>query len=549
MKKYIIIITLTLLCAGCSDFLDVDNLTQKNSDNFPTTPDEAYTALMGVYNGYASNTNDGWRNFFVLAELMSDDRFGGGGQNDRHAHAVNAFRKMSSDMYGQPWAKAYTTIYRANLLLESLDRITWSNDAQRKSIEGQVCFLRAFSYFDLCRMFGTVPLLLKTERENKPRASADELYAQMGSDLKKAIESIPAVPFANIPKDEIGLASKWAAEALMARVFLFYTGYYGKEAILSESVTITKNDVIGWLDDCINNSGHELLPDFRSLWPYSYSNKDYGYAKKNGLTWIGEEGNNKETVFAIKYSVLGSKNKTYCNDIVLHFGLRAQSWIPFGQGWGLGTVNPQLFQEWPDEDLRKKGSIYDVNDPNEGVSGFTWDGDMQYHETGYWQKKYMPINVYDANNRPVNYSCILYGMSPNYQQDNTQDLILIRFADVLLMATELGGPDAQKYLDMVRDRVHLTSVPATLENIKKERRYELAFEGVRYYDLLRWHDAETAFAKVRDIPVLNNGVQTGLTIEFRPVTGGFLPIPDPQIQLSGGVLEQNPGWTDAESLF
>ena len=125
----------------------------------------------------------------------------------------------------------------------------------------------------------------------------------------------------------------------------------------------------------------------------------------------------------------------------------------------------------------------------------------------------------------------------DYQRDNIQDLILIRFSDVLLMAAELGAPNAQQYLDRVRNRVGLASVPVTLENIKAERRFELAFEGVRYYDLLRWHD--------EDLITINRRGQANAetkSITFRKETGGFLPIPQTQIDLSGGVLTQNAGW-------
>jgi hypothetical protein len=130
----------------------------------------------------------------------------------------------------------------------------------------------------------------------------------------------------------------------------------------------------------------------------------------------------------------------------------------------------------------------------------------------------------------------------NGQLWNLQDEILLRFADVLLMAAELGGPKAQQYFDRVRARVGLPSIPATLDNIKKERRHELAFEGVRYFDLLRWHDAEEAFGKIRNIPVKNSNVDATYDGVFRPETGGFLPIPETEIRLSGGVLKQNPGW-------
>jgi hypothetical protein len=236
---------------------------------------------------------------------------------------------------------------------------------------------------------------------------------------------------------------------------------------------------------------------------------------------------------------------------------------PFGQGWGVGPVNPQLYESWPDEDIRKKGSIWNVNDATEDVYGidlvtgnhvaYAWGGDKQMHETGYWQKKYLPINqINPTNPKKVQlYSVALYGAADDFQLGHTQDLFIIRFSDILLMGAELeiGGGNAQAYLDQVRNRVKLPSVPATLENIKNERRWELAFEGGRYYDLLRWHDAAAAFEKVKNIPAMDEGKSAPHTTIFRTETGGFLPIPNSQILLSDGPLVQNPGWEGSDAHY
>lgn len=191
------------------------------------------------------------------------------------------------------------------MLLNSLDGISWESQETRNKIEGQAHFLRAYFYFDLCRLFGTVPLLTTSEPENVPRATAEELYAQIAFDLKTAIEKLPSVKYSAANNSELGRATKWAAEALLARAYLFYTGYYQQESMpLPDNSTLSRTDVITYLDDCINNSGHDLIGDFRNLWPYSnvYTKKDYKYAQDNDLHWIGEDGANVETVFAIRYS-------------------------------------------------------------------------------------------------------------------------------------------------------------------------------------------------------------------------------------------------------
>lgn len=550
MKKITLFWSILLILSGCSDFLTTENLVQKDSSSFPANAEDMNTALMSVYSSAKKFNGEPWQCLFILSELMSDDRLGGGGVNDRHAQAVNEFKKNSDNMYAVRWKLLYEGIYRANFVLENAGAVHWETEAERDKIEGQACFMRAYFYFDLCRMFEKVPLILSTKVENTPRASVEELYGQIGSDLKKAIELLPGRPFSSIPQSEAGLATKWAAEALLGRVWLFYSGYYKKESLsLTDGTMLDKRQALAYLEDCIANSGHDLVPDFRSLWPYAYSNVEYNYAKANGLEWIGEDGANNETVFAIKYSALGSgSDASLANQVNLFFGLRGQDQLPFGRGWGFGPVNPQLYEDWPDKDMRKKASIYYVDDPEEGTTGYIWNGMRNKQETGYYQKKYMPVNVRNAAGKIVNYSCVLYGKTPNYQYDNSQDLVIIRFSDVLLMATEMGSANAQLYMNRVRKRVGLPSVLPTLENIKKERRFELAFEGVRYYDLLRWGDAEKEINKLVNIPVKDLGAPASVTVKFRPETRGFLPIPSNEIALSNGVLDQNPGW-DGPNVF
>jgi hypothetical protein len=212
----------------------------------------------------------------------------------------------------------------------------------------------------------------------------------------------------------------------------------------------------------------------------------------------------------------------------------------FGQGWGACTVNSQLYDSFEDGDPRKAGSILYVKDPNEGdiYESYTLQSD-QMHETYMWMKKLASIKVEGTGM----YDYMLgAGTQSNYQLWNMQDDIILRLADVLLMGAELGSENAQDYFDQVRLRAGLSTKTVSLEAIKTERRHELAFEGVRYYDLLRWHDEEDAFAAVKDVPVVNGGNEDTYTATYRSETNGFLAIPESQILLSEGVLEQNPGW-------
>lgn len=153
----------------------------------------------------------------------------------------------------------------------------------------------------------------------------------------------------------------------------------------------------------------------------------------------------------------------------------------------------------------------------------------------------MPINI-NKDGKQQSMFTFLYGTPATNMDCNAQEIVLMRFADVYLMGAELGSSKAQEYLDIVRARVNLPSVPVTLDNIKKERRLELAFEGVRYYDLMRWGELESAFSKVKNIPLENEGKPVEYSAIYRPETKGYLPIPESQVLLSDGVLKQNEGW-------
>jgi hypothetical protein len=548
MKKviYIVFLFVILIFCGCGkDFLVQDNLYEKLDVNFYQNPDDIQSALTAVYS--CLTTDNGREDPIFLANLLSDDALGGGGPDNTDFQNTDGFRNTIEDHYLNIWSTMYRGIFRANMIIDRFDQAEYNDETLKNRDLGEAHFLRAYFYFNLARFFGNVPLITVVEPTNYPKATADDIFALIAADLKLAIELMPSTTISQNPASRLGHATKWAAEALMARVFLFYTGYYNKtELNLPDGGKVTKDDVIGWEDDCIANSGHNLIGDFRNLWPYAWVEEGYPYATNNNLNWIGDGIENIETVFAIKFSVydIGGGGSHYSNQLVLFSALRAQpSLIPWAMGYGGGPCNPQLWESWDDNDIRKKGTIIDVTDCEEGnvCTDYLWGQWQAQQETGFWQKKYTTIQVKVGSYiRPMYY--VIAGAPSSYQTGNLQDEVIIRFADVLLMGAELGSANAQEYYDRVRTRTGLPARAATLENIKEERRYELAFEGIRYFDLLRWHDEEAAFAKVTNIPIKNNKIDTLYDASYRTETGGFLPIPESQIRLSEGVLEQNPGW-------
>lgn len=560
MKKYIYLIFVTLLAYSCDDFLDTKDLTNKSSQNFPRTPNDCTQSLAAIYN----TMSQGWMSSFYIGALASDEAFGAGAANDYDCHGFDRWRVSTPNMAQDLWKKFYAGIFRTNKLIESLDNVTFTSEAEKKKIVGEAHFMRAYFYSELVKVFGGVPLILSAAKPvNLPKSPALDIYSQVALDLKIAIDNLPS-EVQGLKPENFGHATKWAAESLTARVFLFYTGYYQQtEMPMKGGGAITKAQVVTYLEDVIANSGHKLVGDFRNLWPYTNKDtkEDYIYTKGKKLLWAGD--NNSETVFAIKYGYVsnyGEPSNTPC----LFFGIRGQTNLnnafPYGDGYGQGTVNPLLVNEWiaaePNDSIRRWGSVIDVDSPREGFRNYEIGGWNMVEETKLFQKKYQFIHVITdkTDTNPMKWKIVLNYVYTNETKrlvESLQDHVLIRYSDVLLMHSELTGT-ADK-MNLVRERAGLPALAYSFDNLVKERKYELAFEGIRYYDLLRWYGKEAGVIidnNQNGASVLNDKVpskykDSDLSVRIR-ATGGFMQIPESEITLSNKTLTQNEGWSGAD---
>ena len=555
---------LCVMLAGCDDFLDTESLTMKDTSNFPVNETDATQMVNGIYSVMNRNLADPEEDPFFIFDIASDDRLGGGSQSNIGAQGVDRLMNAYVDWMKPLWQQRYAGINRANSALETIDNVKgWTSDSKKNQLLCEIHFLRAFYYFNLAQVFNGVPLVLTTEPQNLPKATPDEVYAQIASDLKKAIEYGPSIKY---PEFGEGRVSKWAAEGMMARVWLFYTGFYNKTELplpADEGGSISKQQVVSWLEDCIQNSGFGLVTDQRNLWPYTnpYTGKDYKYDIDNGLNWETDE--NKENMFAIKMSNKpgwSADAQLRHNRIVEFYGLRKTTAdaFPFSvQGYSNGPVCEKLWTDWaadPDYagDYRRIGSICDraVEIPN-----YKGDPAKEVENTNLLAKKYIGCEAYDpeSGQRILSYG-YFYGSENNRQTGLTQSLVWLRFADVLLMHSELSDGkvvyNGKSGLNAVRQRAKLPDIPYSLTNLKKERRYELCFEAIRWNDLRRWGDMQEKVKNQVGNNILNQGItgQYAFTNDFMKrytdTGGGFFKIPEDQVTLSEGVLEQNPGWGD-----
>ncbi len=507
------ILLIVFLFSSCDDFLDLKPLDQEVSSNFYQTEEDAKQALVAVYDvlTYQSSPGISWGPFIIVSDILSDDSYAGGSDDNdgMQQQELNTFNiPTTNTIVHSIWIKNYIGIYRANLFLEKIGEIDASDAFKARTI-AEVKFMRAYFYLEQVRFFENIPLLTETikgpEQYDQEQNSPEEVYNQIALDLVEAIPDLPEV----ISPSEAGRISKWAAEALLARAYLFYNGVYGKD-MQAGSKTVNKTVALEYLEDLISNSGHSLFENYQ-----------------DNFKLVGEFG--IESVFEISYGdtpawwdwgyIRGGNG----NLSAQMQGPRVTGSNNWNRGWSFGVVSHKLAM-----DLEGDPRFLHTILTEEEIDGKLTKG---FQHTGYFSKKYSS----DAEH---------WGSDGQFELNRTCNHRVIRYSDVLLMAAELGSSNAQQYLDQVRQRVGLPSVPASMENILNERRLELSLEGIRYFDVLRqgpgFADQELSVSGIRGPNY--EGDQALFDVSFNTATKGFLPIPQTEIDLSAGTFDQNAGY-------
>ena len=575
MKKIFLYgLAAAFMLTSCEDFLDSENYSGKDSSNFPKTENDVNQMIASVYEAsfYQPFANNDVGQYFTYSNLASDDMYGGGGSDDKATQALDHFLYANNEQMNSLWSAAYKAIARANSALSAVDNV--ADEDLRNQAKGELLFMRAFNYFDLVKCFGYVPMVEKApenvaEAQVSPEQVQPEvIYSKIGADLKEAWEIMPSYPYDGWQKLAYGKVSKWAAGALLARVYLFYTGFFGQSTLPAGEASIDANYVKTVLDDIVAKSGHGLLADYRSLWPYSNSKTKADYDFVSDLTETWTEGN-KEVLFAINYLYLTDWSGTQLhqsNQYALFFGIRNGAWqdsdsfkkgtagstYPFGTGWGCGPVSPNFYDEWKaaePSDKRREASVLEFPDD------YDWSNTSNWMEaTGLHQKKYCAVRSGGGSFYSFCAELMGSGESGHFQASHAQSLPLIRYADVLLMRSELYQ-DADKGMNEVRARAGLPPVGYSLQALQNERRWELAFEGYRWDDMRRWGIAEAALDKQEGGAIHNDGqatvmkAQGGKYSERYKATKGYYRIPQAQVDLANGAIKQNAGWEGTSAYY
>jgi hypothetical protein len=533
-----------LALAGCSeDFLDTSSKTESNTETFYKSETDAYRALIGCYDGWRQTSSNPGISFYLASEVMGSECFGALGNSDgRNYQVIDRFNQSESpsdlNIYKSDWARYYEGVYRCNELISREEQIGWKADgSQRGSYIGQAKALRALLYFDMVRLWENIPLLTVPTKEYVAQATPDDVYALIISDLKYAAEHIPEQD-----GKYDGHITKYAAKALLARVYLFYTGVYGHEP-----AGLTKAEALAACEDIITSGRYDLVAEYKNLWRPSsgvYTEKTASpatledFTKLTG-TYAGDD--NAEVILSMKFtSTQDYDGNNDGNRWLVMMGVRDVNLPPLGLGWGCCTVDPAFYHSFDSKDTRRDASIVDVAAAGADLT-IQQKGQREY--TGYTVKKYSPMVYSDGTTASdaLEHNC-------GFQESQFQDYVIVRYADVLLMAAELGSNNGLSYFNKVRarafgDNSHNVNA-VTNELLLQERRWEFAFESINYWDLLRQGLDYAATHLVKNVDVLSGAVadKVVVTADNFKAKRGFCQIPNDEIALSNGTLVQNNGW-------
>ncbi|MCF6180628.1 RagB/SusD family nutrient uptake outer membrane protein [Lutibacter sp.] len=487
----IILLSAFTSCQNWVDFNPHDEYKVTEADFLQTESDYQQMAV-------SCYTPTQWLNqLYVVGDVATDNATAGG----ENASDVGRLQEMddytittNNSLIADLWKVAYEGVNRTNYLISYKDANSLGNTVEftgKEAMYGEIYFLRAYYYFDLVKMYGDVVLF--TDRKlgvedfgTLQRSPKADVYAQIEKDLKAAIEVLPP------SNPELGRVTKYAAQALLGKVYL-YENKFDEAAAMLENVV---------------NGPFSLVTDFDSM-------------------FLTDGENGPESIFEVQYSNgspyynWGGATRGQGNYAVQQCGVRGLSGtadMPYAAGWSTNLPTQDLANAYEAGDQRKDATVFDVEQYKIDNPSLNVSFDVApYKNTGLYNKKYLPRKGHTSGQVELNY-------------DNNQRII--RYADVLLMAAEANVrssapniPKAQGYLNMVRDRAFGDAshrVTATKEAIWHERRLELAMEGDRLFDLIRTGQAAT---------VLPN---------FIVGKNEIFPIPQREIDISG--LTQNPGY-------
>lgn len=518
-----------LMTAGCNDWLGEQSPGTTTLDDFFVSGDACLQVINGCYTPLLWEYNNGYFSEWYIGDIASDDALKGG-QNigdGPDAYDIDNFKTNANNGILLNYYRAkYQGIIRCNLAIEKIGNYEPDetlSEERKNCMLGEAHFLRAFYYFQLVRIFGGVPLvhdvLDSAERWIQPRASVDEVYASIIEDLLFAEANLYEKD--KYPAEDMGRATKGGACALLCKAYLYHKDYdkayeWGKKFI-DEHYTTGKYNLCGVYAD--------------------------------NFTLAGENG--PESVFEIQY--MADPTSDYGEGFGFSRGTFTtiltrprMSSLGANAGWGWNHPTQNLYDEYEEGDPRREATIGVPDEEAQKEEEVVYLGSPYYNnKTSYSEGGTFP-KIDHHSRGPLNYR-------------------LIRAADVLLLYAEAAlesGKDinaAKWALEQVRNRARgnsnisgalpafphyrgYTDTPESLRDaLRHERRVELAMEGHRWFDLVRWGIAKQVMDK--DTGTYGSTETPEARAEMASFVEGkneLFPMPNEEMALNP--MPQNPGY-------
>lgn len=526
------VVTLSFGMTGCKDYLTAQEPGVTMLADFFGSKEAAVQCVTGCYVPLMWEYNSTYYSEWFIGDIVSDDALKGG-QNTNDMSAAfdmeNWQTTPSNQILLDFYRAQYQGIARCNLALQNIPNMatdTAFSSSLKNRLIGEAHFLRGYYYFRLLRVFGGVPMITKvisseTEWE-QPRASVESMFAQIKSDFEQANKYL--WKRSELEDAEVGRATKGAAQAMLLKVNLYEASPYWRSKV-TQNATDLYQAAKAWGDSIIDSHEYMLVDSA-------------DYQKMFALE--GENG--KESVFEIQYMEVpwgdyGEGNGFTAGSFTQILVRSRNSNI--GGGWGFNHPTWNLYNEFEAGDPRRDVAIL-------RPTSFENEVEETYLGSPLLNRKY---GMYDNPNEGGGMG--KWGLHASRGPLNNKQ---IRYADVLLMYAEacLGAGDngkAQDALNEVRTRMSMPTYPGysisvngivvaapTLEQaIRHERRMELAMEGHRWFDLVRWGNTKAhmdAYKATESVEAQN---------QMRTFIAGkheIFPLPAEEIELNPA-LEQN----------
>jgi hypothetical protein len=486
---------------GCKKELNVNAQNRITLDNYYKTEADAFAALVAVYDRFGFQTGGLYDKAAIMCVAGDDQLAGGGGPTDINDLQVTERFALSPQTgpAGYLWNRGYSGIFRANILLSKIDAIPM--DAAKKTrFIAELKTMRAAFYFDLVTFFKNIPLIEGTvavsDLYNVEQTTPDKVYAYVEKDLNEAIPNLPAtVPAAS----EGGRLTKGGAQALLGKVLL----YQKKWQPAADQFAVVNGTNPGVTASVY---GYKLLTNFADLWKSSnkYNSEsviEFAHSSLSNGGW-GDAGASEGNLICI---ITGPRGYSQLNP----------SAPDYFSGYSF-LVFTKAFFDFIHFDPRYAATVANLDSlKTTGVANYT----AGYNNTGYFLGKF----IGRVSNKVATTPELNFG----------QDEYEIRLADTYLMEAEAlmnagapvtAGSRAYQLFNAVRARVGLPATALTQANLEVERRMELAGEGQRFPDLVRWGKAAA-------------------TLGYKGFVAGKNELfPIPQSGINNTKLVQNPGY-------